>query len=471
MNNEEIKNIFELFQKFTWSKDLEINEAKNFIKIAETGEFILRREKGFFELNFFKFDPEENKLKKSDGYVTLIIDSQLNVLKFINFWSNEETGDCGYNLAEGRGSYYVLTRIFDGVDVIKISEKYKKDIWKIKNILLLKPEKFSEIKSEINRINRKANASKNSLLLYLINQLKFDFLNEKIGKTTSFNKGDFEFQVHRFNLKTKTNKNNFKKYLNDLDIESLGQLFEKMLKKEVFSREYRTRLDNYFIKKSLENIIKLGWTILGLKSENVKTVKAKTVIKKVSVSSASQLESVWQKFFEDYLLYLFFSYKKILPKVELKNIDDNEKKYPDFIGVNHYDGVDIMEIKTHLKNILIWDDNHKNFAFSSEMSKAIIQTINYMDGISDSKFQKTKSGKELLEYLNIDENLFRPRGIIIISSEKKICKNQDQLSPQQQAQLQRDFTKLRNSIHNIQIFTFDEILKIAERYIENISVK
>lgn len=468
--NDEITNIFQLFQKFPWNDRLEIDETKSSIKVLGTDNFILKKEKGFFTLNFFRFDQEENKLNKSDGYLTLMVDEKLNPINFINFWANEETNAYGYNLLEGRGNYSTLTRVFDNIDTIKISNDYKRDIGKTKKTLLLKSKKFTDIKNEVNRINQKANSSKNSLLLYLINQLKFDFLNTKTGKTTSFSKGDFEFQVHRFNLKTKTNKKEFQKYLNDLDIEALGQLFEKMLKKEVFPKEYRTRLDNYFIKESLEKIIKIGWKAINLKSENVSTIEAKKVAKLVTDEKVGQLEGIWQKFFENYLLYLFFSYKKILPKVELKNVEDNEKKYPDFIGVNHYDGVDIIEIKTHLKNILVWDNNHKNFAFSSEMSKAMIQTINYMDGISDSKFQKTKSGKELLEYLNIDENLFRPRGIIIISSKNKICKNQDKLTPQQTKQLQRDFTKLRNSMHNIQIFTFDEILKIAERYIENISI-
>jgi len=244
---------------------------------------------------------------------------------------------------------------------------------------------------------------------------------------------------------------------------------EKIIKaviKGVACAEYLKKLDDYFIKEKLEDIIKIGKQILSLKIESVKTKDAKKLIKKIFGEDIGQLENVWQRYFEKYLLYLFFSYKKIIPKVELKNLDNLDKQYPDFIGVNHYDGVDIIEIKTHLKNILVWDNSHKNFAFSSEMSKAIIQTINYMDAITDDKIKKSKEKKDLLNYLNIDENLYRPRGIIIISSETKICKNK--LTGDQEIRLKKDFTKLRNSIHNIQIFTFNEILEIAERYVENI---
>ena len=73
-----------------------------------------------------------------------------------------------------------------------------------------------------------------------------------------------------------------------------------------------------------------------------------------------------------------------------------------------------------------------------------------------------------MQYLNIEDNLHRPRGIIIISSDKKICKNK--LTEDQKVRLKKDFTTLRNSIHNIQIFTFNEILEIAERYVENIKL-
>jgi len=469
--SEEINNIFQLFEKFPWKDKLEINAKRGYIKIIATDNFILKKQKGFFELDFFDFSADQKSLIKRENYISLLVDKELNIIDFINYWINEEKNNYGYNLLRGYGNYTIFKEVFEGVEKIKISEKYKRDIVLSKNVLQIKPDKYREVVSEIIRINTKANQSRKSLLNYFINQLKFDFLNKKISRITFFSKGDFDFQVHRLNLKTKRKKEDFKKYLNDDDIESLGQLFERMLKQRVFPKEYRIRLDNYFIRESLEQIIKLGRKILKLKSDSVKTAEARKVIKQIVDESVGQLETVWQKFFEDYLLYLFFSYKKILPKVELKNIENEEKKYPDFIGVNHYDGIDIIEIKTHLKNILTWDDRHKNFAFSSEMSKAIIQTINYMDAVSDSRFQKTKAGKELLEYLNIDENLFRPRGIIIISSKNKICKNQNKLSDEQKEQLKRDFTKLRNSIHNVQIFTFDEILDITDRYVQNISIK
>ena len=469
LDDDTPRNIFQMFQRFEWSNRLEINEDKGFVKSLETGDFLLQKKRGFFELAFFIFSQDTGSLARRNNSIYLLVDEKLNPLDFIEHWRNASTNNHGYNLRNYR-NHATLKRVLGNINTVKISSEYKSDIVRRKNLLLLKPEKFAELESKVQEIDIRTNSSKWSFLVYLTNQLKVEFLNEKIRETTSYHKGDFGFQVRRFNLKTKKKKSDFDKYLSELDNTSLGQLFYEMLRKGIFSKEYITQLDDYLIRESLEDIIKLGQEILKLKSENVKTVEALKVIKQITYQAVGQLEAVWQKYFEKYLLYLFFSYRKILPKVELKNIESGQKSYPDFIGVNHYDGVDVIEIKTHLKDILIWDSSHNNFAFSSEMSKAIIQTINYMDAIADNKFKKTKSKTDLLDFLKIDENLSRPRGIIIISSNDKIYKRRNDLCEDRKRQLQRDFTKLRNSIHNIQIFTFSEILGIASIYAENFDI-
>jgi hypothetical protein len=466
MDNE-ITNIYELFRKFPWSNLLDINENDQSIKIASSQVYILKKENEFLKLEFYDIDEAGVVLVKRDGYVSLLVHKDLDMLKFINFWANDEKSTYGYNFLNK--DFGVFKKIFSGISVVKISENYEKDLQKREKNLLIKKNKFFEIKKAVEDINYKANSTRLSLVTYLVNQSKFDFLNQRTQRTTSSLKGDFDFLIHRFNLTTKKEKEDYTKFLDSNDLDSLSSLFDGMIRKKVFDEEFLRKLDEYFIKEKLEDIIKKGKNIVNLKSDNVKSQDAKDLIKELFGKEIGQLETVWQKYFEQYLLYLFFSYKKIVPKVQLKDLENLDKDYPDFIGVNHYDGIDIIEIKTHLKNVLVWDKSHKNFAFSSEMSKAIIQTINYMDALSDNKIKKTKDKKDLLTYLNIDENLYRPRGVIIISSKDKICKSQNKLTFDQKTRLNKDFTKLRNSIHNIQIFTFDEILSIAERYAENIN--
>jgi len=447
---------------------LDIDETKNSVKLKDTDSFLVKKEGDFIKISFFDLNKETRRVEPRKSYITLQVHTSLNPIHYINHWANDETNSYGYSFLR---DYSVFKKIVTGINSVKINSQYKGEIKKVGKNLLIHPKKFKELKARVEQINKIANSSRNSLLTYLTNQARFDFLNKRTQRTTSSAKGDFDFLIHRLNLTTKKTSKDFKAHLNNEDIHALGTLFDEMIKKEVFDEKYLRKLDDYFIKEKLEEIIKFGKEISELKSSDIKTKQAKQIIKSHFSENIGQLETVWQKYFEKYLLYLFFSYKKIIPKVELNDLENLDKKYPDFVGVNHYDGVDIIEIKTHLKNVLVWDNSHDNFAFSSEMSKAIIQTINYMDAITDEKFKKTKDRKDLLHYLNIDQNLYRPRGIIIISSKDKICRNQNKLSDDQKKRLKKDFTKLRNSIHNIQIFTFDEILNIAQRYIENIKTE
>ena len=110
----------------------------------------------------------------------------------------------------------------------------------------------------------------------------------------------------------------------------------------------------------------------------------------------------------------------------------------------------------------MWDSSHENFYFSSEMSKAIVQTTNYMDAIVQARFQNTEDQAKITQFTD-EENLYHPRGIIVISSQSKLSTKTGE-----DEKLKRDLTKLRNSLYNIEILTFDEIINIADEYIKNI---
>jgi hypothetical protein len=137
--------------------------------------------------------------------------------------------------------------------------------------------------------------------------------------------------------------------------------------------------------------------------------------------------------------------------------------------VNHYNGVDVIEIKTHLTPALVWDNEHKNFSFSPALSKAIIQTMNYMDAVKEGRFASEEERSKITGFTD-KENLYRPRGIIIISSANRLVKNQARMATHKDEMI-RDFTKLRSSLHNIEILTFDEILDSADHYIKSIVKK
>lgn len=458
------KGVYGRFEDISWAESFSIDK-ENKVITDNNGEIIYQVGIKTTLVKFRTFNRDTRDIVERSCVEVLEFDNDIDPSEIVEFWSGGQSGG-GYCISFNYSVFQKILQIKErNINKIRVSKTFV-DIKKKKNVLSIPFNKYVEAKQRADLIESQGTNSKESLKRYLVNNAVFDFLNVKIRPTTTINKGDFKFFVDRSNLPGKKERKDFDGLLNGEDINALGEMFMKMVKKEVFPREYLKKLDSYFIKENLEKIIKIGRQILALKSEDIKTEKAQKIAKKIKNSGdIDQMETLWQKYFEEYLLYLIFSYKKIIAKMELRDFKDVENK-PDFVGINHYGGVDIIEIKTHLKDILIWDNSHKNFAFSSEMSKAIIQTINYIEGVSRDNFKNSNDKKELLKDLDGEENLYHPRGIIIISSKDRIFKGKKEID---QSRLERDFTKLRNSIQNIQILTFDEILDMAERYSENIA--
>lgn len=368
--------------------------------------------------------------------------------------------------------YSIISRLlnFEGnsTEIIKVVN-YKNRLNIDNQSIEIGTDKLEALYKAAKEINGKGNKTRNSLINYLINTQTSNFNGAPKKNTTFYNSGDFAFQTFRLNIDNKNSKKDFDKYLNEIDIKALQNLTEKLIKLEVFEPEFIKGLDNYFIKQKLQEIISLGREILDLKSEDIKTITAQKVSKKISPDKEiKQLESFWQVYFQKYLLHLIFSYRELYPKIKFSV--DSEKKYPDFVGINHYWGVDIIEIKHHLLPVLRYDKSHKNYAFSSDLSKAIIQSMNYMDALIQEKMtQKYKT--EIFDELDnsvLNKNIHRPTAIIIISSKDRLVKTNKPLSSEEMEKINRDFTKLRNSLNNIKILTFDEILDMADNYQSNI---
>jgi hypothetical protein len=436
-------------------------------------------------------EENENVYVKREGNDIYILET-LEDERVISFYSYNED-DKAFNLRSDISSIR-FDKDFDISQIISVRERsYKVSFgWQIKSALnidseiktvllksryrvkrtdnrkkafLISTDKYLEVFNDVVRIERIAKSYRSSTERYLLNELKLTHAHHKVGDTTSISKGEFEFLVHKLNLRTKRKKADLDKYLNTDDKSSLQSLFTALIRHSFFDPDFLRRLNNYFIKENLKDIIELGEKILNLGSSNLDTEKAKQVVNTVANrgKAIKKLEELWQVYFEKYLLFLIFSYREIYPKVELTDIE-GDKKYPDFLGINHYNGLDVIEIKTHLKRALTYDKSHKNYGFSAELSKAIIQTMNYMDAIIHMRFKNRRDRKKITNTIH-DENLNRPRGIIIISSMDKLATN---VKPENQEDLIRDFTKLRNSLHNIEILTFDEVLKTATNYLENI---
>lgn len=100
------------------------------------------------------------------------------------------------------------------------------------------------------------------------------------------------------------------------------------------------------------------------------------------------------------------------------------------------------------------------------MSKALIQTINYMDALVQEKIKK-KTMKDDLKGKILEGNIYWPEGLIIISDYDNLVSGIKQTDAEFE-KVKRDFTKLRNGLNNIRIITFNELLDMAENYKDNI---
>lgn len=458
------ETVFEKFSKKLTDlkiKDLRVDkETKKTYLAGESAEtLVYEHNKKEQRIYLLKQDLDSLKFSPYTSIRVIVLDPDIDPSKYVYLKDTKISLSFSWNIKS-------ILDISSKIHTLLIRNRYK-TISKSDKLGTAKISlsQYNDVYLRAYRIEDKSKRYKSSFKRYLLNKEIENVSNRTIGNTTNISKGEIEMAIDRLNIKTKKSKKDYEKYLNEEDSNGLQQLFTSLLGVNYFSPDYMRRINNYFIRERLEDIIQLGRRILALKSTRLDTVEAKSILKELTgkEDSIKQFENVWQTYFNKYLLYLIFSYKSIFPKIKLTNVEGS-KKFPDFIGVNHYNGVDVIEIKTHLAHAVEFDSGRKNFSFSTELSRAIIQTINYIDAIIRSDFANDTDKDNLIKKTNV-ENLNRPRGIIIISSLGHMTKGYDET---QKNLLIRDFTKLRNSLHNIEILTFDEILNIAQDYLGNI---
>ena len=160
-------------------------------------------------------------------------------------------------------------------------------------------------------------------------------------------------------------------------------------------------------------------------------------------------ESWWQSYVKSNILLMQQGY---IAAVEKLNIAIGDTKFPDFLLVTHDNYLDILEIKKPNTPILKADASRGNYYFDSELSKAVIQTENYINNVSRHQdavrsYLKDRHGIEI--------RAVRPRGIILAGDSRSFTlpKEQD------------DFRLLSQGIKNVTFLTYDELLTRLQNYI------
>lgn len=162
-------------------------------------------------------------------------------------------------------------------------------------------------------------------------------------------------------------------------------------------------------------------------------------------------EQNWQKFFRTYIQVFNPTYATIFEKKNISLSGD----FPDFVPIDIYGYLDIYEIKKPNTKLLVLDRSRKNYYWSSELSKAISQVENYID----SAVRLGPSIRENIKKIeDIDIKVVKPRGFIIAGARSQL----------KGEKMEDDFRILNESMKNIEIILFDDILNNLKNLFERI---
>lgn len=121
----------------------------------------------------------------------------------------------------------------------------------------------------------------------------------------------------------------------------------------------------------------------------------------------------------------------------------NTKNILDMIPQTFENYIDIIEVKLPKEKLFRYDESHKNYYSSSQLTKAIAQTQNYI-----FELEKRTSDKDYQQKNNC--YVTRPKGIILFGSDEILSVEESQY-----------LRILNSSYHNLQIITYQQLLEKA----------
>ena len=216
-------------------------------------------------------------------------------------------------------------------------------------------------------------------------------------------------------------------------------------------------------KESIKEIISIGKEMLEL--NNNKTTLKSFSKNKLGKEMAS-LEGCWQLYFDRYLRVMLMSYKEFYSQFVFKPMLGYDKdSRPDFLAVDIYNNVDIIEIKTHKTILFRKEKGRDSYYPSADLNKSIFQLNKYMD-LRSGNINLSKIENEYTKALIKNEKIYRPRGILIISSMPHI--SAEKIDEETSVRLEKEIKKLKTTYNNIDIILFDELINNLENYIQYI---
>lgn len=226
-----------------------------------------------------------------------------------------------------------------------------------------------------------------------------------------------------------------------------------------------------------------------LEVDSISVAKAKEIgnnlfgFLKTSITGA---EHLMEKILTEYGQYCLFGVPALINTNKYVIRKGRSRSQFDIILINHLGDVEVVELKRSDKHLFKYGGGRGKFYPSEDLAIAIAQTERYITNFHKENDPYYKiEGKSLNDFLKekISNTLYietiRPKGLIIMGSWKKLCpdyesldikirtriKKQDYISDSIQA-----YKELTNSLKNITILTYSELLENARTRLELDSV-
>jgi hypothetical protein len=335
----------------------------------------------------------------------------------------------GYGFNESSLNYFF--RGFsksDAITTILLSES--RESGKIGENLVIN---FSDIEELINAINQEQKACNDTKRILIKNFI-----------VSIFPEVAFDHQ------ETNNNKELILRNLNDKlidkltanDIQYIGEFYVKA------TRKFKA---THILKKINSGLLK-----------NAQLITLQEIIKKFEkLLVENPAESSWQKFFDEYITLFDTRY---VHKIDYKNIATGITKYPDLVLVDIYGYIDFYELKKSGTEIIKYDESHKTWYWSKDVSMVISQVTDYLqrakeNSLSYARSIKTETETETEEGLTV--NIINPRAIIVIGTTNQLDTEKKR----------NQFKTLREGLKDIEFVLYDELLDRLKNLLDKIKIE
>ena len=216
-------------------------------------------------------------------------------------------------------------------------------------------------------------------------------------------------------------------------------------------------------KDRLKDIVKIGRDLLEKKIG----VEKKLGINREFIGK----EFAWQRYFDLYGSYVLFGSieQKSEEKLAVESVLRNNDSRLDFLTINRYGFLDIVELKKSDEYLFKLDESHDNIVPTAKLSTAIAQVNNYL---------------MLLPYAENHGELIKgaesATGMLIIGNEKTLMSKENINKYMEKNNLPENIvkTKIRKALRDlnysyshIQITLYDEILNNLEDFINQMEIE